>query len=175
VRGQSHAPAALYSRERRGTHYFTGGWVGHRAGLRQVRKISAPPPTGIRSQDHPARSQTTLPEPPKHIAVNTLIKTSVVGDCIHTLTHVEHCLPPRLSTFPYWSLPTNILYSLLFKRACYVLPIVQTFQATSRSQPYSCTVQHWTVLYSYYQKDNNCTAINETELQFIRPWTTCHN
>ena len=32
VRGQRHAPAALYPRERRGTH-CTGGWVGPRAGL----------------------------------------------------------------------------------------------------------------------------------------------
>ena len=30
--GQQHAPAALYPRERPGTH-FTGGWVGPRAGL----------------------------------------------------------------------------------------------------------------------------------------------
>jgi len=30
--GQKHAPAALYPRERLGTH-FTGGWVGPRAGL----------------------------------------------------------------------------------------------------------------------------------------------
>jgi len=32
VKGQRHAPAALYPRERPGTHY-TGGWVGPRAGL----------------------------------------------------------------------------------------------------------------------------------------------
>jgi len=30
--GQQHGPAALYPRERPGTH-FTGGWVGPRAGL----------------------------------------------------------------------------------------------------------------------------------------------
>jgi len=41
VSGQQHAPAALYSLERRGTH-FTGGWLGPRAGL-DVRKISSPP------------------------------------------------------------------------------------------------------------------------------------
>jgi len=34
-------PAALYSRERSGTH-FTGGWVGPRAGLGGW-KISSPP------------------------------------------------------------------------------------------------------------------------------------
>ena len=39
--GQQHAPAALYLRERPGTH-FTGGWVGPRAGL-DGRKISSPP------------------------------------------------------------------------------------------------------------------------------------
>ena len=41
VSGQQHAPAALYPRERPGTH-FTGGWVGPRAGL-EGRKISSPP------------------------------------------------------------------------------------------------------------------------------------
>ena len=40
VSGQQHAPAALYPRERPGTH-FTGGWVGHRADL-DGRKISSP-------------------------------------------------------------------------------------------------------------------------------------
>jgi hypothetical protein len=39
--GQQHALAALYPRERPGTH-FTGGWVGPRAGL-EGRKISSPP------------------------------------------------------------------------------------------------------------------------------------
>ena len=41
VCGQRHAPAAIYHRERPGTH-CTGGWVGHRAGL-DGRKISSPP------------------------------------------------------------------------------------------------------------------------------------
>jgi len=41
VSGQQHAPAALYPRERPGTH-FTVGWVGSRAGL-DGRKISFPP------------------------------------------------------------------------------------------------------------------------------------
>ena len=39
--GQQHAPAALYPRERPGTH-CTGGWVGPRAGL-EGREISPPP------------------------------------------------------------------------------------------------------------------------------------
>ena len=38
LEGQQHAPAALYPRERPGTH-FTGGWVGPRAGL-DGREIS---------------------------------------------------------------------------------------------------------------------------------------
>ena len=41
VSGQQHAPAALYPRERPGTH-FTGGWVGHMAGVDGL-KISSPP------------------------------------------------------------------------------------------------------------------------------------
>ena len=50
--GQQHATAALYPRERAGTH-FRGGWVGHRAGLdgRKSRIHSDTIP------DRPARSQ----------------------------------------------------------------------------------------------------------------------
>ena len=55
VRGQRHAPAALYPREKPGTH-CTGGWVGPRAGL--DRRGKSAPPTGIRSPDCPARSQS---------------------------------------------------------------------------------------------------------------------
>ena len=54
MRGQRHAPAALYLRERPCTH-CTGGWVGPRAGLDRCGK-SRPP--GIRSPDRPARSQS---------------------------------------------------------------------------------------------------------------------
>ena len=49
-----HRP--LYSRERPGTH-CVGGWVGPRAGLDVCGK-SRPPPTGIRSSDRPARSES---------------------------------------------------------------------------------------------------------------------
>jgi len=41
VSGQQHAPAAVYPRERTGTH-FAGGWVGPGAGLGGW-KISSPP------------------------------------------------------------------------------------------------------------------------------------
>jgi hypothetical protein len=37
VRGQRHAPAAIYPREEPGTH-CTGGWVGPRAGLDRCGK-----------------------------------------------------------------------------------------------------------------------------------------
>ena len=52
--GQQHAPAALYPRERPGTH-CTGGWVGPRAGLDR-RKISSLP-----GPDRPARSSVAIP------------------------------------------------------------------------------------------------------------------
>ena len=54
MRGQRHAPAAPYPRERPGTH-CTGGWVGLRAGLDWCEKSR---PTGIRSPDRPARRQS---------------------------------------------------------------------------------------------------------------------
>jgi hypothetical protein len=52
--GQRHAPAAFYSRERPGT-YCTGGWVGPRAGWTRAENLA---PTGIRSPDRPARSES---------------------------------------------------------------------------------------------------------------------
>ena len=54
VKGQRHAPAAPYPRERSVTH-CTGGWVGLRAGLDWCGKSR---PTGIRSLDRPARRQS---------------------------------------------------------------------------------------------------------------------
>jgi hypothetical protein len=55
VGGQLHAPAALPPGKRPGTH-CTGGWVGRRAGLDGCGKSR--PPTGIRSPDRPARSES---------------------------------------------------------------------------------------------------------------------
>ena len=52
--GSASRPGRFLPRERPGTH-CTGGWVGHRAGLERAENIS---PTGIRSPDHPARSQS---------------------------------------------------------------------------------------------------------------------
>ena len=46
VSGQQHAPAALYRRERPGTH-FTGDWVGPRAVLDGAENLV---PTGILSR-----------------------------------------------------------------------------------------------------------------------------
>jgi len=54
VRGQLHVQAAPYPRERPGTH-CTGGWVGLRAGLDWCGRSR---PTGVRSPDRPARSQS---------------------------------------------------------------------------------------------------------------------
>jgi hypothetical protein len=58
VRGQRHAPAALYPRERTPGTHCTGGWVGPRAGLdtEATGKIFSPLP-GIepRSPGRPAK------------------------------------------------------------------------------------------------------------------------
>ena len=54
VRGQRHAQAAPYPRERPGTH-CTGGWVGLRAGLDRCGDSR---PTGIQCPDRPARRQS---------------------------------------------------------------------------------------------------------------------
>ena len=63
MRGQRHAPAALYPRERAGTH-CTGGWVGPRAGLdmrgkSRLHRDSIPGP----SSPQPVAIPTELPGP----------------------------------------------------------------------------------------------------------------
>jgi hypothetical protein len=59
VGGQRHAPAALPLGKRPATQ-FTKRWVGPRTGQDIYEKFSLhpPPPTGIRSPDHPARSDS---------------------------------------------------------------------------------------------------------------------
>ena len=56
VGGQRHAPAALLLGKRPGTH-FIGGWVSPREGPDGAENLS---PTGIRSPDHPARSEIII-------------------------------------------------------------------------------------------------------------------
>jgi hypothetical protein len=71
VRGQHHAPAALYPREKPGTH-CTGGWVGHRASLDRCGKYFPPrfdprtvQPVASRYPHHPTRP--TLPFDPRTV------------------------------------------------------------------------------------------------------------
>ena len=49
-------PRSLYLRGKRPGTHCTGGWVGPRAGLDRVRKISPPP--GLRSPAHSAPSES---------------------------------------------------------------------------------------------------------------------
>jgi hypothetical protein len=74
VSGQQHVPAALYPGDRPSTH-CTGGWVGSRVGL-DGWKIS--PPSGIRSPDRPARSQSLYP-----------------------ISYPAHCMIKCLDNFPF--------------------------------------------------------------------------
>jgi len=60
VRGQRHAPAALYPRERAGTH-CTGGWAGPTAGLDRCGK------------SHPHRDSIPGPSSPWPVAIPTTL------------------------------------------------------------------------------------------------------
>jgi hypothetical protein len=57
VGGQYHAPAALFPGKRHGSHW-TGGFVGPKVGLEGAEYLA---PTGIRSLDRPARSESLYP------------------------------------------------------------------------------------------------------------------
>ena len=67
VRGQLHAPAALYPRERPGTH-CTGGWVGPRAGLHRCGK------------SRPHRDSIPGPSRPQPVAIPTILLNYIVRE-----------------------------------------------------------------------------------------------
>ena len=84
MKGQRHAPAALYPRERHGTH-CTGGWVGHRAGLDRCGKSRPPPGFDPRTVQPVASRYTDYATQPtsirgKHeLLVTLLCVTTVLG------------------------------------------------------------------------------------------------
>ena len=73
--GVSTTPRPLYPRERPGTH-CTGGWVGPRAGLDGCGKSRTP--TGIRSPDRPARSESLyrLSYPGRHFVPDRVLNVT---------------------------------------------------------------------------------------------------
>jgi len=111
VRGQRHASAALYPRERPGTH-CTGGWVVPRAGLDRCGK-SRPPPTGIRSPDRPARTQSLYRiRKPAHLPLlvegNLNSLPSVVDPEMAAASPCEsYCLFPTLKSVTNYSRPST--------------------------------------------------------------------
>jgi len=93
VRGQRHAPAALYPRERPCAH-CTGGWVGPRAGLDRCGKSRHPPGFDLRTVQSVANRYTDYAIRPtglNHKCVNLLktkhrllyLKTQSVPRCKH--------------------------------------------------------------------------------------------
>ena len=74
--GQRHAPAALYPRERPGTH-CTRGWVGPRAGLDRCGKSRLPHRDSIPapSSPKPVATPTTLPGPLMYVYPNKQYKS----------------------------------------------------------------------------------------------------
>ena len=76
VSGQCQAPAALYLREKPGTH-FIGGWLGPRAGL-DGRKIS------------PHRDSIPGPSSPQSIAISQGLTAQVFSTRFHEHTQTHH-------------------------------------------------------------------------------------
>jgi len=86
VRGQCHAPAALYPQERPGTH-CTEGWVGPRAGLDRCGK------------SRPHRDSTPRPSPDRPARSQSLYRLRYPAHrlCIHTWRHKQ---PPETQYIP---------------------------------------------------------------------------
>jgi hypothetical protein len=94
VSGQQHAPAAVYPRERSGTH-CTGGWVGPRAGL-DGQKISSPPGFDPgQSSPYSVAIPTELPGPPYDILrVGKIIFLCILMILIQCLTYYQFLKNP---------------------------------------------------------------------------------
>ena len=85
VRGQRHAPAALYSRERPGTN-CAGSWVGPRAGLYRCGKFRPPPGFDPRTVEPVAQSLYRLSYRAQHLHDSGRLKLSKI---IYCLLHVS--------------------------------------------------------------------------------------
>jgi hypothetical protein len=107
VRGQRHAPAAFYLRERPGTHCPEAGWAPGSVWTGAENLA----PTGIRSPDHPARTRptelfyaavnifvlTVTCSSTEHTAHCCLSTATVVTGTRHNVTLYVHCQPYKLS------------------------------------------------------------------------------
>ena len=140
--GQQHAPAALYPRERPGTH-FTGGWVGPRAGLDGQK--SRPHWDSI--PNHPAHSQSLyrLSYPAHTFSIVPFVNTTVVSvvtycsrfhhDCHKYFTHEG--LYPEYWTFLSSNCHLNDLFYFIF--SCFIA-IVTTTTTTNTTTTTSNTM-----------------------------------
>jgi len=97
VGGQRHASAALYPRERPGTHW-TGGWVSPRVGLEGCGKSA---PTGIQSPDRSVRSEPLyrLNYPGPQINKGTVFKFLLIK-CLFCVSWIFVCLEGGRMTVP---------------------------------------------------------------------------
>jgi hypothetical protein len=87
MRGQRHAPVALYPRERPGTH-CTGAWVGPRAGLDGCGKPLPPPgfdPRTVQPVGSPYTEYVTQPTSPQGIPSNIYNNSEQI--CLKNLIH----------------------------------------------------------------------------------------
>ena len=71
MRGQGHAPAALYPQERHGTHCI-GRWVGPRVGLDRYGKSRPPPGFDPRTVQPVASRYTDVATRPTRLRMSSL-------------------------------------------------------------------------------------------------------
>ena len=125
MRGQRHAPAALYPRDK--TRYPLYGRLGGPQGRSgQARQIS--PPTSIRSPDRPARSQSLYPlRYPTHTTIRSPDRPAR-SQSLYPLRYPTHTtIPPpnrparsqslyRLRYLAHWQeyTPIKIIFLALF-------------------------------------------------------------
>jgi hypothetical protein len=111
VRGQRHALAAFYPRERPGTH-CTGGWVGPRAGLDRCGKSRLPPgydpwtvqPVASRYTDwatRPIRNQCTAVKSTLGCGIAVFSEGELIPLCcvVFHLVRAAHEFDIRLVTY----------------------------------------------------------------------------
>ena len=154
VRGQRQAPAALYPQEKPGTH-CTRGWVGPRAGLDRCGKSG--PPTGIRSPDRPARSQSLYRLSYRGPLV--LLKRCVQFDWVETQNSILWKENTSLSCFcqhynlipshySNWTLPALSTNQIpIFRPLSYGVPVRERYgstllPATREQHDHNCTQSH---------------------------------
>jgi hypothetical protein len=150
VTGQRHSPAALYPRERPGTH-CTGGWVGPRAGLdicgkSRPNRDSIPGP----SSPYPVAIPIMLPGPQILVWGRWISRGNVYEDCLLGcgVLQLGRYLQDSHHTTPHHTTPHHTTHHITSHHTSHTTPHI-THHTSHHTTPHHTTDDSSIILFFY--------------------------